>query len=141
MVKLSPNVTNIAEIGAAVEAAGADSISLINTLLGMAIDAKTRKPILSTITGGLSGPAVKPVALRMVWQVAQAVNVPVVGMGGIMNTMDAVEFMLAGASAIQVGTANFIDPCVTAKIVDGLESYCQENGFDKVSDLVGAMEV
>jgi dihydroorotate dehydrogenase (NAD+) catalytic subunit len=141
MVKLSPNVTNIAEIGAAVEAAGADSISLINTILGMAIDAKTRKPILSTITGGLSGPAVKPVALRMVWQVAQAVNVPVVGMGGIMNTMDAVEFMLAGASAIQVGTANFIDPCVTAKIVDGLESYCQENGFDKVSDLVGAMEV
>ncbi|MCT4645340.1 MAG: dihydroorotate dehydrogenase [Carboxylicivirga sp.] len=141
MVKLSPNVTNIAEIGAAVEAAGADSISLINTILGMAIDAKTRKPILSTITGGLSGPAVKPVALRMVWQVAQAVNVPVVGMGGIMNTMDAVEFMLAGASAIQVGTANFIDPCVTAKIVDGLESYCQENGFEKVSDLVGAMEV
>jgi len=141
MVKLSPNVTNIAEIGVAVEEAGADSISLINTLLGMAIDTKTRKPILSTITGGLSGPAVKPVALRMVWQVAQAVKVPIVGMGGIMNTADAVEFMLAGASAIQVGTANFIDPCVTSKIVDGLEEYCKEHGFDKVSDLVGAMEV
>ncbi|TRX70583.1 dihydroorotate dehydrogenase [Carboxylicivirga sp. M1479] len=141
MVKLSPNVTNIAEIGAAVEGAGADSISLINTLLGMAIDAKTRKPILSTITGGLSGPAVKPIALRMVWQVAQAVKVPIVGMGGIMNTTDAIEFMLAGASAIQVGTANFIDPCVTDKIVVGLEQYCQENGFSKVSDLIGAMEV
>ncbi|WP_439185670.1 dihydroorotate dehydrogenase [Carboxylicivirga taeanensis] len=141
MVKLSPNVTNIAEIGAAVEGAGADSISLINTLLGMAIDAKTRRPVLSTITGGLSGPAVKPIALRMVWQVAQVVNVPIVGMGGIMNTNDAVEFMLAGASAIQVGTANFIDPCVTEKIVNGLEVYCQENGFEKVSDLIGALEV
>ncbi len=141
MVKLSPNVTNIAEIGAAVEGAGADSISLINTLLGMAINAKTRKPVLSTITGGLSGPAVKPIALRMVWQVAQAVKVPIVGMGGIMNTTDAVEFLLAGASAIQVGTANFIDPCITSKIVDGLELYCKENGFDKVSDLIGALEV
>ncbi len=141
MVKLSPNVTNIAEIGAAVEGAGADSISLINTLLGMAINAKTRKPVLSTVTGGLSGPAVKPVALRMVWQVAQVVQVPIVGMGGIMNATDAVEFMLAGASAIQVGTANFIDPCVTAKIVDGLEQYCKDNGFAKVSDLVGALEV
>lgn len=141
MVKLSPNVTNIAEIALAAEAAGADSISLINTLLGMAIDAKTRRPILSTITGGLSGAAVKPVALRMVWQVSQAVKVPVVGMGGISNTSDAVEFMLAGASAIQVGTANFIDPCTTIKIVKGLENYCQENGFDKVSDLIGAMEV
>lgn len=141
MVKLSPNVTNIAEIGAAVEGAGADSISLINTLLGMAINAKTRKPVLSTITGGLSGPAVKPVALRMVWQVAKAVKVPIVGMGGIMNTTDAVEFMLAGASAIQVGTANFVDPCTASKIVDGLELYCKENGFDKVSDLIGALEV
>ncbi|MBR8535768.1 dihydroorotate dehydrogenase [Carboxylicivirga sediminis] len=141
MVKLSPNVTNIAEIGAAVEGAGADSISLINTLLGMAVNAKTRKPVLSTVTGGLSGPAVKPVALRMVWQVSQVVKVPIVGMGGIMNATDAVEFMLAGASAIQVGTANFIDPCVTAKIVDGLEQYCQEHGFSKVSDLVGALEV
>jgi len=141
MVKLSPNVTDIAEIAKAVEGAGANSVSLINTLLGMAIDARTRKPILSTITGGLSGPAVKPVALRMVWQVAQAIKVPIVGMGGIMNATDAVEFMLAGASAIQVGTANFIDPCVTVKIVEGLESYCTEHGYDKVSDLIGAMEV
>jgi len=141
MVKLSPNVTDIAEIAKAVEGAGADSVSLINTLLGMAIDAKTRRPILSTVTGGLSGPAVKPVALRMVWQVAQAIKVPIVGMGGIMNATDAVEFMLAGASAIQVGTANFIDPCVTVKIVEGLEDYCNTNGFNKVSDLIGAMEV
>jgi len=139
MVKLSPNVTNIAEIALGAESAGADSISLINTLLGMAISAKTRRPILSTITGGLSGPAVKPVALRMVWQVSQAVKIPVVGMGGIMNTADAVEFMLAGASAIQVGTANFIDPTVTIKIIEGLEKYCADNGFTKVSDLTGAM--
>jgi len=141
MVKLSPNVTDIAEIAKAVEGAGADSVSLINTLLGMAIDAKTRRPILSTITGGLSGAAVKPVALRMVWQVAQAVQVPVVGMGGIMNATDAIEFMLAGASAIQVGTANFIDPCITVKIVEGLEAYCNAHGFERVSDLIGAMEV
>jgi len=141
MVKLSPNVTNISEIAKAVEDAGADSVSLINTLLGMAINAKTRRPLLSTVTGGLSGPAVKPVALRMVWQVAQVVKIPIVGMGGIMNATDAVEFMLAGASAIQVGTANFIDPTVTVKIVDGLKQYCEENGFDKVSDLVGAMIV
>ena len=141
MVKLSPNVTDIAEIAKAVEGAGADSVSLINTLLGMAIDAKTRRPVLSTVTGGLSGPAVKPVALRMVWQVAQAIKVPVVGMGGIMNATDAIEFILAGASAIQVGTANFIDPCVTLKIIEGLESYCEANGFDQVSDLIGAMEV
>lgn len=141
MVKLSPNVTNISEIAKAVEDAGADSVSLINTLLGMAINAKTRRPLLSTVTGGLSGPAVKPVALRMVWQVAQVVKIPIVGMGGIMNATDAVEFMLAGASAIQVGTANFVDPMVTVKIVDGLKQYCEENGFDKVSDLVGAMIV
>jgi len=141
MVKLSPNVTNISEIAKAVEDAGADSVSLINTLLGMAINAKTRRPLLSTITGGLSGPAVKPVALRMVWQVAQVVKIPIVGMGGIMNATDAVEFMLAGASAIQVGTANFVDPMVTVKIVDGLKQYCEDNGFDKVSDLVGAMIV
>ncbi len=141
MVKLSPNVTNVSEIAKAVEDAGADSVSLINTLLGMAINAKTRRPLLSTVTGGLSGPAVKPVALRMVWQVAQVVNIPIVGMGGIMNATDAVEFMLAGASAIQVGTANFVDPMVTVKIVDGLNLYCEENGFDKVSDLVGAMIV
>ncbi|MCU4173483.1 dihydroorotate dehydrogenase [Carboxylicivirga sp. N1Y90] len=140
MVKLSPNVTNIAEIAKAVEDAGADSVSLINTLLGMAIDVKTRKPILSTITGGLSGPAVKPIAVRMVWQVAQVVNIPIVGMGGIMNANDAIEFMLAGASAIQVGTANFIDPAVTLKIIDGIEAYCKEHGFAKASDLVGAMQ-
>lgn len=141
MVKLSPNVTNISEIAKAVEDAGADSVSLINTLLGMAINAKTRKPVLSTITGGLSGPAVKPIALRMVWQVAQVVKVPIVGMGGIMNATDAIEFMLAGASAIQVGTANFIDPTVTVKIIKGIEAYCEEHGFDKASDLVGAMHV
>jgi len=141
MVKLSPNVTDITEIAKAVEDNGADSVSLINTLLGMAIDAKTRRPLLSTITGGLSGPAVKPIALRMVWQVAQAVKIPIVGMGGIMNATDAIEFMLAGASAIQVGTANFIDPLVTVKIVEGIEKYCEENGFDSASELIGAMEV
>lgn len=139
MVKLSPNVTDIAEIARAAEAEGADSISVINTLLGMAIDAKTRKPLLSTITGGLSGPAVKPIALRMVWQVANAVKVPVVGLGGIMNATDAIEFMLAGASAIQVGTANFIDPAISVKIVEGINHYLDENGFDSVADLVGAM--
>ncbi len=117
MVKLSPNVTDITEIAKAVENAGADSISLINTLFGMAINARTRKPELSTITGGLSGPAIKPIALRMVWQVAKAVKIPIVGLGGIMNATDAIEFLLAGASAIQVGTANFIDPCISVKIV------------------------
>ncbi|MBS2097511.1 dihydroorotate dehydrogenase [Carboxylicivirga linearis] len=141
MVKLSPNVTDIAEIAKAVEDNGADSVSLINTLLGMAINAKTRRPLLSTITGGLSGPAVKPIALRMVWQVAQAVKIPIVGMGGIMNATDAIEFMLAGASAIQVGTANFVDPMVTVKIVEGIEKYCEENGFESASELIGAMEV
>ncbi len=141
MVKLSPNVTDIAEIAKAVEDNGADSVSLINTLLGMAINAKTRRPVLSTITGGLSGPAVKPIAIRMVWQVSQAVKIPVVGMGGIMNATDAIEFMLAGASAVQVGTANFIDPMVTVKIVEGIEKYCEENGFESASELIGAMQV
>lgn len=141
MVKLSPNVTDISEIARAAEGSGANSVSLINTLLGMAINAKTRKPELSTITGGLSGPAVKPVALRMVWQVAQAVNIPVVGLGGIMTATDAIEFMLAGASAIQVGTANFIDPMATVKIIDGIEEYCEANGFSKASDLIGALEI
>jgi dihydroorotate dehydrogenase (NAD+) catalytic subunit len=140
MVKLSPNVTNIVEFAQAVEDNGADSISLINTLLGMAIDVNTRKPMLSTITGGLSGPAVKPVAIRMVWQVAQAVNIPVVGMGGIMNADDAIEFFLAGASAIQVGTANFINPAVSIEILDGIEKYLDRNGFDKINDIVGAMK-
>lgn len=139
MVKLSPNVTNVAEIAKGVEGAGADSVSLINTLLGMAIDVKTRRPILSTITGGLSGPAVKPIALRMVWQVASAVKIPVVGMGGISSTEDAIEFLLAGASAIQIGTANFIDPTITIKVIDGIKAYMEINGFNSVSDLTGAM--
>ncbi len=140
MVKLSPNVTDITEIAKAVENEGADSISLINTLLGMAINAKTRKPILSTITGGLSGPAVKPIALRMVWQVSKAVNVPVIGLGGIMNAEDAIEFLLAGATAIQVGTANFIDPAISVKIVDGINDYLNENGFNSVKDIIGALQ-
>ena len=141
IVKLSPNVTDIAEIARAVEGAGADAVSLINTLLGMAINARTRRPVLSTVTGGLSGPAVKPVALRMVWQVARAVRVPVVGLGGIMTATDAVEFLLAGATAVQIGTANFIDPTVTLKVIDGIEAYLQENGFASVRDVVGALEV
>lgn len=139
MVKLSPNVTDITEIAKGVEGAGADSISLINTLLGMAIDVKNRKPVLSTITGGLSGPAVKPIALRMVWQVANAVKVPIVGLGGIMNATDAVEFMLAGASAIQVGTANFIDPQISVKIVDGINQYLDDNGFKSATEIIGAL--
>jgi len=141
MVKLSPNVTDISEIALAVEAEGADSVSLINTLLGMAINAETRKPYLSTITGGLSGPAVKPVALRMVWQVANAVKIPVIGMGGIMNTADAIEFILAGASAIQIGTANFIDPTITAKVIDGIDDYLNRHGYSSINDIIGAMEV
>ncbi len=139
IVKLSPNVTDITEIAKGVEGAGADAVSLVNTFLGMAIDANTRKPILSTITGGLSGPAIKPIALRMVWQVYNAVDIPVMGLGGIMNATDAIEFILAGASAIQVGTANFIDPAVSVKVVDGITEYCDKNNIDKVSDLTGAM--
>ncbi len=141
IVKLSPNVTNIAEIARAVEGAGADSVSLINTLLGMAIDAEKRKPILSTITGGMSGAAVKPIALRMVWQVANAVKIPVIGLGGIMNWKDAVEFLLAGASAIEIGTANFIDPAITAKVAKGIDDYLNRHGYDSVKDIVGALEV
>ena len=141
MVKLSPNVTNIAEIALAAEAAGADSVSLINTLLGMAINAERRKPRLSMVTGGLSGACVKPVALRMVWQVAKVVKIPVVGLGGISNATDAVEFMLAGASAIQIGTANFIDPAISVKVAEGLKDYCERHGFEKASDLIGALEV
>jgi dihydroorotate dehydrogenase (NAD+) catalytic subunit len=139
IVKLSPNVTNIAEIAKSVEDEGADGVSLINTLLGMAVNAGTRKPVLSTITGGLSGPCIKPVALRMVWQVANTVKIPVIGMGGIMNEIDAVEFILAGASAIQVGTGNFIDPSVTMKIIDGIEEYCSNNKFSSVNKLTGAL--
>lgn len=141
MVKLSPNVTNIAEIALGVESAGADSVSLINTLLGMAIDVEQRRPVLSTITGGLSGAAVKPVALRMVWQVAQAVKIPVVGMGGISNAEDAIAFMLAGASAIQIGTANFIDPGVTEKIIVGIEDYLLRHKMSSVTELKGALQV
>jgi len=141
IVKLSPNVTSITEIAKGVEGAGADSVSLVNTFLAMAIDAKTRKPILSTITGGLSGPAIKPIALRMVWEVYNAVKIPVIGMGGIMNATDAIEFMLAGSTAIQVGTANFIDPTISIKIIDGIKQYCEENGFKSANELVGAMVV
>ncbi|MDR0363687.1 MAG: dihydroorotate dehydrogenase [Bacteroidales bacterium] len=141
IVKLSPNVTNIADIALATQEAGADSVSLINTLLGMAIDVHTRKPVLSTITGGLSGPAVKPVALRMVWQVAKAVKIPVVGLGGIMNAKDAIEFLLAGATAIQVGTGNFIDPQITVKIVEGIEEYCFEQGVKDINELIGGLIV
>ena len=141
IVKLSPNVTDISEIALAVEAEGADSVSLINTLLGMAIDSEKRMPVLSTITGGLSGPAVKPIALRMVWQVAHAVKIPIIGMGGIMNASDAIEFMLAGASAIQIGTANFIDPTVSIKVVDGINEYLDRHGFQSVTEIIGALEV
>ena len=140
IVKLSPNVTNIAEIAKAVEDAGADSVSLINTLMGMAIDAEKRKPLISTITGGLSGACVKPIALRMVWQVAKAVKIPVVGLGGIMNATDAIEFFLAGASAIEIGTANFIDPTVTIKVIDGINDYLDRHGFKSIRDIVGALE-
>jgi len=141
MVKLSPNVTDISEIARAVEAEGANSVSLINTLLGMAIDSEKRKPILSTITGGLSGPAVKPIALRMVWQVANSVKIPVVGLGGIMNASDAIEFILAGASAIQIGTANFIDPTVSVKVVDGINDYLDRHGYKSVTEIIGALEI
>lgn len=139
MVKLSPNVTNIAEIALAAEAAGADSVSLINTLLGMAIDAETRKPVLSMVTGGLSGACVKPVALRMVWQVSKAVKIPVIGLGGISSATDAIEFLLAGASAIQIGTANFIDPAISAKVAKGIVEYCERQGVGDVNELIGGL--
>ena len=137
MVKLSPNVTSIQEIALAVEGAGADSVSLINTLMGMAVNVNPRKPVLSTVTGGLSGPCVKPVALRMVWQVAKVVKIPVVGLGGISCANDAIEFLLAGASAIQIGTANFIDPTVTIKVIDGINNYLDLNGFKSVKEIIG----
>ena len=141
IVKLSPNVTDITEIARAVEAEGADSISMINTPLGMAIDAEKRRPVLSTITGGLSGPAVKPIALRMVWQTAQTVKVPIIGMGGIASATDAIEFLLAGASAVEVGTYNFVDPSVTTQIVDGIEDYMRRYGFTDIQDLIGALQI
>ncbi len=139
IVKLTPNVTDIAEIAKAAEGAGADSVSLINTLMGMAIDAEKRKPIISTITGGLSGACVKPVALRMVWQVAKAVKIPVVGLGGIMNATDAIEFLLAGASAVEIGTANFIDPAITVKVANGINEYLDRHGFKSVKDIIGVI--
>ena len=139
IVKLSPNVTDITEIARAVEAEGADSISMINTLLGMAIDVKSRKPILSTVTGGLSGSAVKPVALRMVWQTAKVISIPIIGMGGISSCEDAIEFLLAGASAVQVGTYNFVDPTITTKIASGIEDYLVQNNMTDVSELIGGL--
>ncbi len=139
MVKLSPNVTNIVEIAKGVEGAGADSVSLINTLLGMAIDAEKRVPLLSTVTGGLSGPAVKPIALRMVWQVSQNISIPVVGLGGISNATDAIEFLIAGASAIQIGTANFVDPLVSLKVIKGIEEYMINHKITSVTELIGSL--
>ena len=140
IVKLSPNVTDITEIARAAEGEGADAVSLINTLMGMAIDAERRRRVLSIGTGGLSGPAVKPVALRMVYQVAQAVGIPVVGLGGIMTATDAVEFLLAGATAVEVGTANFIDPAVSTKIVRGIDEYLARHGFSSVTEIIGQLE-
>ena len=139
IVKLSPNVTDIAEIARAVEAEGADSVSLINTLMGMAIDIEKRRPMLSIGTGGLSGPAVKPVALRMVWQVAKAVKIPVIGLGGICNARDAIEFIMAGATAIEIGTANFIDPEVTIKVRDGINEWLDAHGCKSVREIIGAV--
>jgi dihydroorotate dehydrogenase (NAD+) catalytic subunit len=141
IVKLSPNVTDVTEIARVVEAEGADSVSLINTLLGMAIDINKRRPVLSTVTGGLSGPCIKPVALRMVWQTYNAVKIPVIGMGGISCWQDAIEFILAGASAIQIGTHNFIDPTISVKVVDGIKQYLDKNNICSIRDLVGALEI
>lgn len=140
IVKLTPNVTNIAEIARSVEAEGADAVSLINTLLGMAIDAETRRPKLARVVGGLSGPAIKPVALRMVWEVARAVQIPVVGMGGIATGVDAVEFLLAGATAVAVGTSNFVDPTATIRVLDGMIEYCHRHGVTDISDLIGGLQ-
>ncbi|MDY5361591.1 MAG: dihydroorotate dehydrogenase [Sodaliphilus sp.] len=141
IVKLTPNVTDITEIARAVEAAGADAVSLTNTFLGMAIDVEKRKPMLSTITGGLSGPCIRPIAVRMVWQVANAVQVPVVGLGGIASGRDAIEFLLAGATAVQIGTANFVDPQVTVKAIDYIEDYLKRHQIASVRELIGGMEV
>lgn len=141
IVKLSPNVTSIADIALAVQDAGADAVSLINTLMGMVIDIEKRKPVLSIATGGMSGPAVKPVAVRCVWQVAKAVSIPVVGLGGIMNAHDAIEFFMAGASAIEIGTANFIDPAVTVKVAEGISDWLDQHGCKSVNEIVGQLEV
>ena len=139
IVKLSPNVTSVVDIAKACEAEGADSVSLINTLMGMAIDIEKRKPILSIATGGLSGPAVKPVALRMVWQVAKAVNIPVIGLGGISSATDAIEFLMAGVTAIQIGTANFLDPTITIKVRDGINQWLDEHNISDVNDIIGSL--
>ncbi|MBW1696151.1 MAG: dihydroorotate dehydrogenase [Deltaproteobacteria bacterium] len=141
MVKLSPNVTDITQIARCVEDAGADAISLINTITGMAVDIESRRPKLANITGGLSGPAIKPVALRMVWQVVQAVRIPVVGIGGIMNARDALEFLIAGAAAIQVGTANFINPRATIEIIEGLDRFLSSRNISKITDIIGTLEI
>ena len=136
IVKLSPNVTDIVSIAQSVQDSGADAVSLINTLMGMAIDAEKQKPILSTITGGLSGPCVKPIALRMVWQVSKAISIPIIGLGGICSATDAIEFLLAGATAIQIGTANFIDPQITIKVVDGINDYLERKNIQSVKDII-----
>lgn len=141
IVKLSPNVTDITEIARAVEAEGADAVSLINTVLGMAVDAEKRRPRLSTVTGGLSGACVKPIALRMVWQTYHAVKIPVIGLGGIMNATDAIEFILAGATAIQIGTANFIDPQITMKVVDGINEYLKRHNIESIKNLTGSLQI
>lgn len=139
IVKLSPNVTSIADIARAVEDSGADAVSLINTVMGMAIDIVRRRPMLSIATGGLSGPAIKPIAVRCVWQVAHAVNIPIIGLGGIMNTEDAIEFFMAGASAIEIGTANFIDPAISAKIAKGINQWLDAHGYKFLSEIIGAV--
>ena len=141
IVKLSPNVTSISEMARAAEDAGADALSLVNTFVGMAIDAETRKPRISNITAGLSGPAIKPIAIRMVWEAKKTVKIPIIGLGGISTAEDVIEFMLAGASAIEVGTVNFWDPCACEKLVDSLEKWCLEHRIDKISELTGALEV
>lgn len=140
IVKLSPNVTDIISIAQSVQDSGADAVSLINTLMGMAIDAEKQKPILSTITGGLSGPCVKPIALRMVWQVSKAISIPIIGLGGICSATDAIEFLLAGATAIQIGTANFIDPQITIKVVDGINDYLERKNIQSVKDIIGIIK-
>ena len=137
IVKLSPNVTDVSEIAKAVEAAGADAVSLTNTFLGMAIDVERMRPVLSTVTGGLSGPCIRPISVRMVWQVAKAVKIPVIGLGGIMSGRDALEFVMAGACAVQIGTANFVDPCVTMKVIDEIEDFCSRHGVKDINELVG----
>ncbi len=141
IVKLTPNVTDITLVAQAVEKAGADAVSLINTITGMSINLQTRTPHLKNITGGLSGPAIKPVALRMVWQVAKSVSIPVIGMGGIMTAEDALEFMIAGATAVQIGTANFINPCATIEIIDGMRSYLNNNKIKNIKDIVGTLRI